>query len=154
MGSFFTGKKLKAAAVVIVFSGILGLFLLVGPPRLLEKSDSPEFCAMCHVMEAEHTAFMHAGAHRRKKCADCHIPNNNKFSYYLWKSIYGMNDLLVFNSGRVPDPIRLSERGAKMVRDNCIRCHGTLVANMDTSRNCWECHRRISHAGVGSIETR
>jgi cytochrome c nitrite reductase small subunit len=28
------------------------------------------------------------------------------------------------------------------------------VANMNTSRNCWECHRRISHTGVGSIETR
>ena len=50
----------------MVFSGVLGLFLLLGPPRLLEKSDSPEFCVMCHVMEAEHTAFMHAGAHRRK----------------------------------------------------------------------------------------
>lgn len=153
MGSFLKGKEFKIVLLVVIFSGVLGLFLLIGPPRLLEKSDSPEFCVMCHVMEPQHAAFMHAGAHRRKKCADCHIPNNNAFNYYLWKTIYGINDLVVFTSGMVPEPILLSGHGAKMVQDNCIRCHGELVSQMDTTRKCWDCHRRIPHAGVGVIET-
>lgn len=154
MKSFLTVRRLKVAAVAAVAAGVLGLFLLLGPPHLLAKSESPDFCAMCHVMEAEHTAFMHSGAHRRHGCNDCHLPNNNVALHYIWKSIDGMKDVIFFYSGHVPERIELSEHGAKVVKANCIRCHSELVSQMDTSRNCWSCHRRVAHIGTGSIETR
>lgn len=154
MGNVLSGKRLRVAAIAIIVAGLFGLFLLLGPPHLLAKSESPDFCASCHVMEAEHTAFMHNGAHRRLKCVDCHLPNDNLAIHYTWKSIDGMKDVLVFNSGTVPDHITLSEHGTKVVKANCIRCHSTLVSQMDPSRNCWSCHRRITHLGTGSIETR
>jgi len=104
-------------------------------------------------MENEHSAFMHSGAHRRNKCVDCHLPSDNVALHYVWKSIDGMKDVLFFYSGHVPDRITLSEHGAKVVKANCIRCHSELVSQMDTSRDCWSCHRRITHTGTGSIET-
>lgn len=151
MGSFLSGKRLKYVAAGAVSAALISLFVMLGPPKLLAKSESPDFCASCHVMETQHTAFMHAGAHRRFKCVDCHLPNDNLASHYIWKSIDGMKDVLFFNSGHVPERITLSEHGAKVVKANCIRCHETLVSQMDTSRNCWSCHRRITHTGTGAL---
>ncbi len=153
MGAFFTVKRLKIAGIILVCGALFGVFLLLGPPHLLAKSESPDFCASCHVMEAQHTAYMHNGAHRRLKCVDCHLPNGNVATHYIWKSIDGMKDVLVFNSGKVPDHITISEHGAKVLKTNCIRCHETLVSQMDTSRDCWKCHRRITHTGTGAIAT-
>lgn len=153
MGFSFSSKRLKYLGIGIVCVALIGLFVALGPPQLLAKSESPDFCASCHVMETQHTAFMHSGAHRRLKCVDCHLPNDGVASHYIWKSIDGMKDVLVFNSGKMPERIELSEHGAKMVKANCIRCHETLVSQMDTSRDCWSCHRRITHTGTGSIET-
>lgn len=153
MKSFLSGRRLKIAAIAAAALALLALFILLGPPQLLAKSESPEFCASCHVMEDQHSAFMHSGAHRRNKCVDCHLPNDNVAMHYIWKSIDGMKDVLFFQSGHVPERITLSDHGAKVVKANCIRCHSELVSQMDTSRNCWSCHRRITHTGTGSIET-
>ena len=153
MKLFPRGQRLKIAAIAAISAGLLTLYLLLGPPHLLAKSESPGFCAGCHVMEREYTAFMHSGAHRRNRCVDCHLPNDNVAMHYVWKSIDGMKDVLFFHSGHVPDRITLSDHGAKVVKANCIRCHRELVSQMDTSRNCWSCHRRITHTGTGSIET-
>jgi len=153
MGSFLSGKRLKIVAIAAACAALFGLFLMLGPPQLLAKSETPDFCASCHVMEAQHTAFMHSGAHRRLKCVDCHLPNDGVASHYIWKSIDGMKDVLVFNGGKVPEKITLSKHGAKMVKANCIRCHETLVSQMNTSRDCWSCHRRITHTGTGAIAT-
>ena len=154
MGSFLSGKRLQIAVIAAICAVLFGVFLLLGPPQLLAKSESPDFCASCHVMEAQHTAFMHSGAHRRNKCVDCHLPNDGIAMHYIWKSIDGMKDVLFFYSGKVPEKITLSEHGAKVVKANCIRCHSTLVSQMDTSRDCWKCHRRVTHTGTGSIETK
>lgn len=154
MKSFLSGKRLKTAAIAVVILALFALFLLLGPPQLLAKSESPGFCASCHVMESEHSAFMHSGAHRRIRCVDCHLPGDNVALHYIWKSIDGMKDVLFFYSGHVPERITLSQHGAMVVKANCIRCHSELVSHMDTSRNCWSCHRRITHRGSSSIETR
>lgn len=153
MGAFFTEQRLKIAGFLVVCGALFGLFLLLGPPHLLAKSESPDFCASCHVMEAQHTAFMHNGAHRRLKCVDCHLPNENLAAHYIWKSIDGMKDVVVFNSGKVPERITISAHGAAVLKANCIRCHETLVSQMDKSRNCWSCHRRITHNGTGALQT-
>ncbi len=147
------GKLYIAAGGAGIVGIIVVAFLLVGPPKLLAKSDSPGFCAGCHVMEYEHRSWMHAGAHRRNRCVDCHLPNHNLAVHYVWKSIDGMKDAIMFYSGKVPDPILLSDHGKKVLQQNCIRCHEETVAMIDTSRDCWECHRSITHKRSGAIET-
>ena len=153
MGSMSSKHRMKILGAGVIVATLLTLYLLLGPPRLLAKSETPDFCAGCHVMESEYANFMHSGAHRRKKCVDCHLPDDNLALHYVWKSIDGMKDVLFFYSGHVPERITLSAHGAKVVKANCIRCHSQLVSQMDTSRNCWSCHRRITHLGTGSIET-
>ncbi len=146
------GLKLFIVAGLLGLGG--GLFLMLGPPQLLAKSESPEFCASCHVMEAEYEAWFHQGAHRRKACVECHLPHGNLASYYTWKSIDGMKDVVVFNSGRVPEQIVISEHGQSVLKGNCIRCHESTVEMIDQDRNCWNCHRRLSHKRSGAIETK
>lgn len=154
MGGNRRKKLLVELLAALGATAAIAAFVLVGPPRLLEKSESPEFCASCHVMEEQHTAWSHAGAHRRIRCVDCHLPNGNAMVHYFWKSIDGMKDVVSFNTGFVPDPIKLSAHGAKVLQANCIRCHEATVARMDTTRQCWGCHRQLRHKLTGVVATR
>jgi cytochrome c nitrite reductase small subunit len=147
----------RTIMALLLFAGmvlVLTAFLLVGPPQLLAKSESPAFCASCHVMEEQHTAWSHAGAHRRIRCVDCHLPNGNHLIHYVWKSIDGMKDVISFQTGMVPERITLSHHGAKVVQANCIRCHEQTVSHMDTTRQCWTCHRQLRHRQTGIVGTR
>lgn len=148
-------RRTIMAPLIFACAGlVLTVFLLVGPPQLLAKSDSPAFCASCHVMKEQHTAWSHAGAHRRVRCADCHLPNGNLLVHYTWKSIDGMKDVISFNTGMVPERITLSSHGTKVLQANCIRCHEQTVSLMDTSRQCWTCHRQLRHRQTGIVGTR
>jgi cytochrome c nitrite reductase small subunit len=35
------------------------------------------------------------------------------------------------------------------LQNNCIRCHETTVMVINTDRQCWNCHKRISHIHTG-----
>ncbi|ABK98820.1 cytochrome c nitrite reductase small subunit [Pelobacter propionicus] len=148
----------KKRAMMLGLAGVATLlaaaFLLLGPPGLLAKSESPDFCASCHVMESQYTAFLRSGAHRRFRCVDCHLPNENLASHYIWKSIDGMKDVIFFYSGHIPERIRLSRHGTKVLQANCIRCHVELVSPINTERHCWSCHRGITHLRSGARVTR
>jgi cytochrome c nitrite reductase small subunit len=128
-----------------------GAFVNFGPPRLYAKSGTPEFCAQCHVMEVEYENWFHNGGHRRLKCIDCHLPNDNLPRHLAWKGVTGMWDSYVFFSGRVPDDIKLSEHGTTILQENCRRCHAETVARINEDRNCWQCHRRLSHKTTGTL---
>lgn len=148
-------RRTIMALLIFACTGlVLTVFLLIGPPQLLAKSESPTFCASCHVMEEQHTAWSHAGAHRRIRCVDCHLPNGNHLVHYVWKSIDGMKDVISFNTGMVPERITLSSHGAKVVQSNCIRCHEETVFQMDTTRQCWGCHRQLRHRLTGIVAGR
>ena len=135
---------------VLLFVALIVFPLLsFGSSKSAEGPDKSVYCISCHVMEAEYEAWMHAGAHRRKNCVDCHLPNENKFVHYLWKSIDGLKDLIVFHSGQVPEQIKISSHGREVLQNNCIRCHETTVMVIDTDRQCWNCHKRISHIHTG-----
>jgi len=116
------------------------------------SANKSTFCISCHSMEAEYEAWIQS-AHSRKMCVDCHLPNENRAIYYLWKSIDGLKDVIVFYSGRVPERIKISSHGEKVLQANCIRCHETTVMLIDTKRKCWDCHRRMIHMHAGMRET-
>lgn len=149
-------KSKNVIKYIIILTGagaVLFFFLLLGPPKLLAKSESPVFCSGCHVMEANFESWAHTGAHRRIKCVDCHLPNENTVVHYLWKSIDGLKDVAFFYSGRVPEQIRITSHGAAVLQKNCVRCHETTVEFINHERQCWECHRRLMHKRSGAMET-
>ncbi|MHB9072677.1 MAG: cytochrome c nitrite reductase small subunit [Desulfobaccales bacterium] len=138
-------------AAVIVAG--LGIFAAFGPPGLYAKSESPEFCGSCHVLQPEYEAWFHSGAHRSITCVDCHLPNNNLPNHLFWKTVDGVKDSLAFHAGFVSETIHISDRGATVVEANCRRCHADLVSQIKEDRRCWDCHRRISHKRTGTIAT-
>lgn len=150
-----TTKRKKYLYIFIFLMAGLGvsLFLMLGPPGLLAKSESPDFCSSCHVMESNYEAWLHTGAHRRKKCVDCHLPNETLPIHYIWKTIDGLKDVAFFYSGMVPERITLTAHGAEVLQANCIRCHESTVMLINHERKCWECHRRIMHRRSGTIAT-
>lgn len=152
MGAKRRRKGLLALALLGA-GGLAALFLALGPPQLLARSEAPIFCGGCHVMESEYDAWAHAGAHRRKLCVDCHLPNTNVALHYTWKAIDGMKDTVFFYSGKVPERITISAHGRSVVQENCIRCHETTVMHIDQKRSCWDCHRRVAHRRSGQMLT-
>lgn len=152
MLKFLTRGKFWLYLLILALVGTgLGAFLAFGPPQLYATSESPEFCASCHVMESQYEAWFHAGAHRRIKCVDCHLPNDTTARHLVWKGIEGGRDFVAFHSGRFADDIRLSSHGAQVVKENCLRCHTETMARVNEDRNCWECHRRLRHKQTGAM---
>lgn len=141
--------------VVILISLIIFLSLIVNlNPNLLAKTNTSEFCAKCHVMEEQYITLTKGGLHNSLKCVDCHLPNDSKAKFYLWKGVDGTKDLIHFYSGNVPERIIISAHGKKTVQMNCIRCHEEVVSKMKLSdRRCWDCHRRVTHKQSGLRET-
>lgn len=144
-------RLLRIAGLMILALGAVGVYVNFGPPGLYAKSGTPEFCAQCHVMEAQYESWFHNGGHRRLKCIDCHLPNDNVARHITWKGYEGMWDAFVFYSGRVPETIRISAAGVAILQDNCRRCHEETVARINEDRNCWQCHRRLSHRNSGAM---
>ena len=147
-------KFLLYVLAVAVAVAILGAYMAFGSPGLYAKSESPEFCGSCHVLQPEYEAWFHSGAHQNIKCVDCHLPNNNLANHLFWKSVDGVKDSLAFHTGRVSETIRISDHGAKVVLGNCQRCHTEIISRIHEDRRCWDCHRRFSHKQTGAIETR
>jgi cytochrome c nitrite reductase small subunit len=143
-------NAVKFVLVPVVIGLAIAAFVTFGPPKLLAKSETPEFCATCHVMEPQYEAWLHEGAHRRIRCVDCHLPHDNLATYYTWKSIDGMRDVVEFYSGLIPATIRISEHGKQVLQGNCVRCHATAVDRIDSTRQCWGCHRRLQHMLSGT----
>ncbi|MCX7822174.1 MAG: cytochrome c nitrite reductase small subunit [Syntrophobacterales bacterium] len=143
-------KRLLVVFSLIVFLGVL--FIILAP--LLAKTNSPEFCAKCHVMEEQYLTLVKGGLHNSIRCVDCHLPNDSKANFYLWKGIDGTKDIIHFYFGSVPEKIIISSHGKKTVQKNCIRCHEGMVSRVEVSkRNCWDCHKRVTHKDRALLET-
>lgn len=140
--------------VLVLAAAALGAFIAFGRPRLYAKSETPQYCGSCHVLEPQYEAWFHSGAHSRITCVDCHLPNDTFARHLVWKTLDGVKDALAFHTGRVSEPIRLSSHGAAVVQENCQRCHAETIARVNIDRQCWDCHRRISHKQTGTIATR
>jgi cytochrome c nitrite reductase small subunit len=147
-------KCLLTSAIVVIIGVALAGFLAFGPPRLFAKSESPEFCGSCHVLAPEYESWFHSGAHQNIKCVDCHLPNGSLAGHLAWKTLDGVKDFLRFHTGLVSDPIRLSHHGAGVVVANCRRCHTEILSRLNEERQCWDCHRRLTHKRTGTIDTR
>lgn len=158
-------EKLKALALrhreflakAVVYSGAAGcaaLALLFGPTHLVDLTETPAFCGLCHSMKPQHQAWSHS-MHRSARCIDCHLPNDNAANHYFWKAIDGNKDVFFEFSGlREHDEIELSAHGRRVLQANCIRCHEGMVARIDNERACIDCHRTIGHKRQGALRTR
>jgi cytochrome c nitrite reductase small subunit len=144
-------RLIQAGAACCVMAAA-GTFMLFGPPRMIELTESPKFCALCHT--SQNGDWLHS-AHRGEKCIDCHLPNDNFADHYLWKSIDGGKDLFFHFSGLGDgNDTELTEHGKKVLQANCIRCHVDMVSHINNKRSCIDCHRTFSHRRTALTLTR
>src|SRR5512134_2155822 len=141
---------LAIAAAVIA----LGFFVYVSDAPAYGGS-APETCANCHVMDSQYENWYHAPTEGVAKGVDCHLPHENVVAYYLEKGRQGAKDVYAFTTGNIPVAIRASERTQAIIQTNCIRCHEDTVETVmmgaqSYDRNCWDCHRSVSHGARGA----
>lgn len=128
-------------------------------------SDDPKTCVNCHIMAPQYATWNHSSHREVASCNDCHVPHDNIFNHYYFKAKDGMRHATIFTLRKEPQVIFILEEGEKVVQQNCIRCHETLIKDdkiasyntqfnhQRTDRNCLDCHREVPHGRVNSLSS-
>ncbi len=147
-----------------VFTGLIIFILYIGNAASY-LSDKPETCINCHVMYNHYTSWHYSSHSRVATCNDCHVPQDNIISKYLFKASDGLRHSTIFTLRLEPQVIRIKEAGAEVVRENCERCHENLFTLVDLAHSqyiegeealetyCWDCHKETPHGSVNSLST-
>ncbi|HOY53009.1 MAG: cytochrome c nitrite reductase small subunit [Prolixibacteraceae bacterium] len=153
---------------VLILAGIftgLGLFSVYLGKAHLYLSDRPEACVNCHIMAPQYATWNHSSHREKAHCNDCHVPHNNVFNKYYFKANDGLRHSTLFTLRMERQVIRILEPGARVVHNNCIRCHEQLLVDpkleasvamyrgVREGRRCIECHREVPHGKVNSLSS-
>lgn len=119
-------------------------------------STDPAACANCHIMWSQYDSWQKASHHTVATCVDCHLPHDF-VGKYLAKAENGWNHSKGFTLQDFPEPIRITPKNARILQDNCLRCHADLVhaqtgGRADDAPRCARCHGDVGHgerAGLG-----
>lgn len=126
-------------------------------------SDNPKTCVNCHIMAPQYATWTHNSHRQYANCNDCHVPHNNVLNKYFFKAKDGMRHATMFTLRLEPQVIHIKEAGQKVVQNNCIRCHASLLNDEPiqaltpeahssrSERQCWSCHRETPHGRVNSL---
>ncbi|NLW24171.1 MAG: cytochrome c nitrite reductase small subunit [Clostridia bacterium] len=136
--------KKKFLIFILLLTFLLGVIgITEGAMTYTSRS---EFCVSCHVMEGQYERWQNSSHIQWAGCSDCHVPHDNYVNMMMTKALDGMGHVYAFTiEGKLED-IKIKERSAKVVNDNCLRCHEDLMQGINTEgRNCWDCHRGLPH---------
>lgn len=114
--------------------------------------NAAQTCANCHVMQEQYDGWQKASHHAVAACNDCHVPHD-VIGKYLTKGENGFEHSKAFTLQNFHEPIQIRPHSARIVQQNCIRCHADLVNDMrgraqtpsDTSFSCARCHAHVGH---------
>jgi len=161
-------RKLPNKFVVPIFlvSGIMvGLLGYTGYIFRVPSyfSSNPDSCVNCHIMASYYDSWRHS-SHMRFSCNECHIPQSNILSAYMFKAKVGIYHTTVFASHKESQAIRPTKSSYAVIMENCIRCHNQLNTALvktgmftyaDTMKGngkaCWDCHTQVPHTKVSNI---
>ncbi len=153
---------------VLILAGIftgLGLFSVYLGKAHLYLSDRPEACVNCHIMAPQYATWNHSSHREKAHCNDCHVPHNNVINKYYFKANDGLRHSTLFTLRMERQVIRILEPGARVVQNNCIRCHEQLLVDpkleasvamyrgVREGRRCIECHKEVPHGRVNSLSS-
>lgn len=138
-------NKLLLFTLVGVFVGIVFFAFTEGA---INATDTPEFCASCHVYEHVITNFENSN-HAALKCNDCHAPTHSKVAKYTFKGINAVSHgyATTFGASSLPDVIHATDKSMEIIEKNCISCHEPGLQNIshDSKESCISCHRQVPH---------
>ena len=140
--SLRTKKRLLISLLLFI---IFGFFLVAQ----YERTSTTHYCGTtCHIMKPPYETSLHS-VHRETNgvgCKDCHIPHDNILEQIAYKGYSGARDYYK-NTFDPPDVLHTKEWSRNILQRNCLRCHSTVVAQINTSngKQCFECHRGEPH---------
>jgi cytochrome c nitrite reductase small subunit len=148
-----------AAALVGVF-GASGAYTFVFANGISYMSNDPAVCVNCHIMRDEYDGWRHGSHHAVAVCNDCHLPHQSVVAKLFVKASNGWHHSKAFTTLDFAEPIRIKPGNARVLEDNCLRCHGELTAALtehgtlgvptDPTQKadlygCVRCHQQVGH---------
>lgn len=117
-------------------------------------SNDPAACVNCHIMRPQYDGWLKSSHHAVAGCNDCHVPQDSFVRKYLAKGENGYHHSTAFTFGNFHEPIMITEKNAKILQDNCVRCHSDFVHELNAGATsakdairCVHCHRTVGHGG-------
>lgn len=113
-------------------------------------SSDPKACVNCHIMREHYDGWQKASHHSVATCVDCHLPQDF-VPKYLAKAENGFWHSKGFTLQDFHEPIRIHQKNSQILQNNCIRCHGDFVHEINSVQpgtetlNCVRCHRQVGH---------
>jgi cytochrome c nitrite reductase small subunit len=156
----FRGSRLGWTVLAVLLGAALGIggFTFVYAHGASYLSSDPRACVNCHIMRPEYDAWRKASHHGNATCVDCHLPASGLSKWWA-KGLNGWNHSKAFTLQDFPEPIRITERNARILQANCLRCHEDLVHDLvagaprpSDELRCVHCHESVGHgpmAGLG-----
>lgn len=145
-------RALSIAAVFVgTFTG-LGAFTFHYAEGTSYFSNDPRACVNCHIMRPQYDSWQNSSHHTVAGCVECHLPHDLA-PKLLAKADNGWRHSWAFTFQDFPEPIRITSRNARILQDNCVNCHPTVVHQMLAGRpeaeapSCVHCHADVGHAG-------
>ncbi|MDJ0840757.1 MAG: cytochrome c nitrite reductase small subunit [Acidobacteriota bacterium] len=126
-------------------------------------STDPAACANCHIMWPQYESWLKSSHKNTAACVDCHLPHH-PLGKYIAKAENGYFHSKAFTLQDFHEPIMIREKNSRILRENCLRCHGDLVHGVNAparsgSRDpgrftCVHCHADVGHGetlGMGVL---
>lgn len=138
-------NKLLLFTLIGVFAGVV---FFAGTEGAINATDTPEFCASCHVYEHTITNFNNSN-HASLNCNDCHAPTDSKLAKYTFKGINAVSHgyATTIGASSIPDVIHATAKSREIIEKNCISCHEPGLENVihGMEDSCISCHRQVPH---------
>jgi len=139
---------LKKLVVIAIVGGMLGAAAMVIGTKVTED---PLFCAGCHPMRPYHFSLQ-SSAHADLICNDCHVPRI-PIIRQLYEGKSGAVDAIAYYITGYADVLHPKADTKRIVKANCLHCHGELMHLVDTEgRRCVECHRSVPHGELRTLQ--
>ncbi len=147
----FAGLPALLLCVVVgVFLGLGGFTFWYAEGGSYFSSD-PRACVNCHIMREPYDGWQKASHHAAAKCVDCHLPEGG-LAKWIAKAENGFWHSKGFTFQDFHEPIRIKPKNARILRNNCARCHQELVSDVlghgwktDDVMDCVRCHPSVGH---------
>lgn len=114
-------------------------------------SKDPAACKNCHIMDPQYDSWLKSSHHTVATCVDCHLPHDF-IGKYIAKAENGYFHSKAFTFQDHPEPIIIKPKNARILQQNCVDCHESLIGDMvhgashaEDAVSCVHCHRSVGH---------
>ncbi|GAB6094883.1 NapC/NirT family cytochrome c [Desulfatiferula olefinivorans] len=144
--SFWWKKPWRGRWTFVLIPFAAGIAVTLAASFAMHTTDSAAFCGSCHSM-AEAALTHSTSVHAQFACNECHAPHN-LIPKIPFKTKEGARDVYKTVTYNVPDLIHPNETTLTVIQNNCLRCHGSVIkeVNMLSKDRCTDCHRHVPHS--------